>query len=395
VVNILPPNPFLPESSPPLAYARTNGSNPYRLNLHVRDVGHTLIVGPTGNGKSTLLAFILAQYMRYPKAKIFAFDKKESLYVITKILNGLHYHLLKDDMTLCPVALAKDTESTAWVAQYIASIVELQNIQLTGAQRENIFKCVQDISQSKHKSLTSLLAIMGDAQISYALRNYTTDGVLGKLLDGESNELVLSHFNTFELDSLLKMGDKHVAAVLAFLFRYIENKLDGSPAIIALEEVWLVMLRDFFREKFTEWLVTLRKQNCAVIFTCQNLAQLYGTDSATLSSIIDSTATKIFLPNSEAGQKGTLERAGNFELYQMFGLNEYEIQNVIAKATPKRDYYIKQEKGSRLIQFDFGDTVLKYCGISGTEEVENFKKTEQESIQQQNIQEQNDSRISA
>ena len=85
------------------------------------------------------------------------------------------------------------------------------------------------------------------------------------------------------------MGEKNLIAVLGFLFYYIESQLDGRPTIIALEEVWLVMLREFFREKFTEWLVTLRKQNCSVVFTCQNLAQLYE-DMATLSAVIDSTA---------------------------------------------------------------------------------------------------------
>jgi type IV secretion system protein VirB4 len=159
--------------------------------------------------------------------------------------------------------------------------------------------------------------------------------------------------------------------VLGYLFYYIESKLDGSPTVIALEEVWLVMLRNFFKEKFTEWLVTLRKQNCIVVFTCQNLAQLYQTDSSTLSAII-----KIFLPNKEAGQKGTLERAGNYELYKMFGLNDHEITQIISKAIPKRDYYIKQEHGSRLVQFDFGATTLKYCGISGTDEVAEFKRQE-------------------
>jgi type IV secretion system protein TrbE len=379
------PNPFLEAKSPPLAYARTNGSNPYRLNLHVRDVGHTLIVGPTGNGKSTLLAFLLAQYLRYPNAKIFAFDKKESLYAITKQVKGLHYHPLKDGLKLCPLALAKDAESIAWATSYLCSIIELQNVTLTSSKRENIFNMVNQFNKLGYKSLTSFIGMMGDSTISSALRNYATDGILGGLLDGEENNIEFAQFNTFELDSLLKLGEKNVAAVLGFLFRYIESQLDGSPCIIALEEVWLVMLRDFFKKQFVEWLVTLRKQNCLVIFTCQNLAQLYSTDSSTLSAVIDSTATKIFLPNSEAGQKGTSERAGNFELYSMFGLSEHEIENVITKATPKRDYYIKQEHGSRLIQFDFGPISLEYCGLSGTDEVAEFKNKELSALENKDI----------
>lgn len=375
------PNPFLPANSPPLAYARTNGATPYRLNLHHKDVGHTLIVGRTGGGKSTLLSFILAQWLRYPKAKVFAFDKKESLYAITKSVGGIHYHLAKDNMTLCPLALVKenDTASLAWASEYIASLVDLQNIQLSALQKINIFETVKLISTQPNKSLSSFILAIGDSDISYALRCYTEDGALGTLLDGEANKIHINHFNTFELDSLLKMGEKNLAAVLGYLFYYIEQQLDGSPTIIALEEVWLVMMRSFFKAKFNEWLVTLRKQNCSVVFTCQNLGQLHK-DIETLSAITDSTATKIFLPNPEANTKGTADIPGNYDLYIRFGLNDHEINHVVSKSTAKRDYYIKQENGSRLVQFDFGETVLKYCGISGTEEIANFKAQENQEL---------------
>jgi len=375
------PNPFLPKNSPPLAYARTNSATPYRLNLHHKDVGHTLIVGRTGGGKSTLLAFILSQWLRYPKARVFAFDKKESLYAITKSVGGIHYHLAKDDMVLCPLALVNinDKASISWASEYICSLIDLQNIQLSALQKINIFETVKLIATQPNKSLSSFILAIGDSDISYALRCYTEDGALGSLLDGEANNINLSHFNTFELDSLLKMGEKNLAAVLGYLFHYIEYNLDGQPTIIALEEVWLVMMRDFFKDKFTEWLVTLRKQNCCVVFTCQNLAQLHK-DVETLSAITDSTATKIFLPNTEANVKGTENMAGNYDLYIRFGLNDHEINNIIAKAINKRDFYIKQENGSRLIQFDFNQTILKYCGISGIEEVKVFKLQE---IQQQ------------
>ncbi|MBR0893011.1 conjugal transfer protein TrbE, partial [Bradyrhizobium diazoefficiens] len=57
------PCPFYPPSSPPLMQV-ASGSTPFRLNLHVDDVGHTLVFGPTGSGKSTLLALIAAQFRR-------------------------------------------------------------------------------------------------------------------------------------------------------------------------------------------------------------------------------------------------------------------------------------------------------------------------------------------
>jgi type IV secretory pathway VirB4 component len=60
---------------PPLAVARTDGSTPFRLDLHVGDVGHTMVVGPTGAGKSVLLSFLALQWRRFAGSKVFVFDK--------------------------------------------------------------------------------------------------------------------------------------------------------------------------------------------------------------------------------------------------------------------------------------------------------------------------------
>jgi type IV secretory pathway VirB4 component len=70
-----------------------SGSTPFRLNLHVDDVGHTLIFGPTGSGKSTLLALIAAQFRRYAGAQVFAFDKGRSLLPLTLASGGDHYEV--------------------------------------------------------------------------------------------------------------------------------------------------------------------------------------------------------------------------------------------------------------------------------------------------------------
>ncbi len=76
------PCPFYPPGSPSLCYAATAGATPFRLNLHVSDVGHTLILGPTGSGKSTLVGLLIAQVFRYPGAQVVLFDKDYSAYVL-------------------------------------------------------------------------------------------------------------------------------------------------------------------------------------------------------------------------------------------------------------------------------------------------------------------------
>jgi type IV secretion system protein TrbE len=354
------PNPYLPENSPPLAYAKVNGANAYYLNLYEKDVGHTMIVGPTGGGKSTLLAFLLAQFLRYPHAQIFAFDQGRSLEKICRANQGQHYHLLKQDIKLAPLNQLKD-EDLPWAANYIEQLVILQGVTPSPEQKDLILKTLRLLAHSQYQSLSAFIHLLGDIDIGMALKNYSDEGALNGLLDGDRQSLDFQDFNVFELEDLLKTGEKNIIATLGFLFAHIEKRLDGRPTVIALEEVWLVMMRHFFKAQFIQWLVTLRKKNCSVWFTCQNLAQLYE-DLNTLSAVIDSTATKIFLPNPNARQRGTLDRPAAFELYSLFGLNEFEIENMIAKATPKQDYYIKQKAGANLIQFDFSETVLGLCG---------------------------------
>ena len=78
------PSAMMPKHSPPLLFAATSGATPFRVNLHVSDLGHTLIVGPSGAGKSTALGLIAAQWFRYPRAQVFAFDRGYSMWLLTE-----------------------------------------------------------------------------------------------------------------------------------------------------------------------------------------------------------------------------------------------------------------------------------------------------------------------
>ena len=100
------PSALMPKNSPPLLYAATSGATPFRVNLHVSDLGHTLIVGPSGNGKSTLLSLLAAQWFRYPNAQVFAFDKGYSIWMLTAAADGEFYDLAgpKERSRLLPVA---------------------------------------------------------------------------------------------------------------------------------------------------------------------------------------------------------------------------------------------------------------------------------------------------
>ena len=115
------PCPMYPALSPALMHCVTKGHTPFRLNLHARDVGHTIIFGPTGKGKSTLLALIIAQPCRYRDMSIFVFDKGMSLYPLTTACGGSHYTIAGDDESLafCPLQFLETPSDKAWALEWI------------------------------------------------------------------------------------------------------------------------------------------------------------------------------------------------------------------------------------------------------------------------------------
>ena len=121
------PCPFYPKGSPPLCHVATTGATPFRLNLHVGDVGHTLVFGPTGSGKSTLLTLLMAQFFRYPDAQVFSFDKGYSAYVLTSAAGGYHYDLGLDDISFCPFALIDQDPERLWAHDWLELLVRRQS----------------------------------------------------------------------------------------------------------------------------------------------------------------------------------------------------------------------------------------------------------------------------
>ena len=356
------PCPFYPPSSPPLMHCVTTGHSPFRLNLHVRDLGHTILFGPTGNGKSTHLALLAAQLRRYPNMSIFAFDKSMSLYPLTKATGGNHFTVAGDGDTLsfCPLQFLESRNDRAWAMEWIDTILSLNGLITNPGQRNEIASAILNMHETGSHSLTEFVSSIQDKSIREALKQYTVDGSMGHLLDAESDGLALTNFMTFEIEELMGLGEKYALPVLLYLFRRIETSLRGQPAAIIIDEAWLMLGHEAFREKIREWLKALRKANCMVIMATQSLTD--ASRSGILDVIVESTATKIFLPNLFARDEDSAK------LYQRMGLNNRQI-DIIASATPKRQYYYVSEKGRRLYDLALGPLALAFVGSSDKESI--------------------------
>jgi type IV secretion system protein VirB4 len=202
--------------------------------------------------------------------------------------------------------------------------------------------------------------------IRSALRYYTLEGTLGRLLDAEHDGLTDGHFLVFEIEDLMAMGERNLIPVLLYLFRRFERSLRGQPAYLLLDEAWIMLGHPVFRAKIREWLKVMRKANCAVVLATQSLSD--AARSGILDVLIESCPTKIFLPNEEATTAGTAEHPGPRDLYEAMGLNETQIE-IIRSATKKRHYYLVSPEGRRLFDLGLGPVALSFAGISSKEQI--------------------------
>ena len=363
------PCPMYPPQSPPLMHCVTHGATPFRLNLHVRDLGHTFIFGPTGAGKSTKLGLIAAQLRRYRGMSLFCFDKGMSLYPLAKAAGGRHFTIAADDekLAFCPLQFLETKGDRAWAMNWIDTMLALNGLDTTPNQRNEIGNAILNMHNEGAKTLSEFSLTIQDEAVRDAIRVYTADGDMGHLLDAETDGLSLTDFTVFEVDELMNLGDKYALPVLLYLFRRIERALKGQPAVIILDEAWLMLGHPVFRAKIKEWLKGLRKANCVVLMATQSLSD--AANSGILDVIVESTATKIFLPNVYARDEDTSA------LYRRMGLNTRQIE-ILATAIQKQHYYYVSEKGRRLYDLALGPLAMAIIGSTDKDSIATIKALE-------------------
>lgn len=351
---------------PPLAVARTTGATPFRLALHVGDVGHAMVVGPTGSGKSALLAFLALQWFRYPRARVVFLDKGRSARAATLAAGGAWRALEPDQpLALQPLARIDALAERAWAAEWLAEIVRGAGRPVTPPLREELWSALKALAEAPpdQRTLTVFTALLQDRAAAAALEPFTLTGPHGALLDGApldgaGEPLVPGRFDTFELGRLMATPSA-VGPVLGALFHQLERGFDGRPTLLVLDEAWLFLDDTGFAAKIREWLKTLRKQRVAVVFATQSLEDVAASRIA--ASLIESCPTQVFLPNPRALEPGSAE------LYRAFGLNRRQLE-LIAHATPKRSYYWRQPHGRRLFDLRLSGVALALCGASTPED---------------------------
>lgn len=365
------PCPFYPENSPALLQASTDGATPYRLCLHAGDLGHTAIIGPTGSGKSTLVATIAAQQFRYPRACVFVFDKGYSMQPLVWAAGGQHYDIAgdADDIAFCPLAQIDQQSELEWATEWIEQLCELQGVVMTPEYRKEVLRALKHLADSTdsaaQRTITNFVLALQNEVLRDAVQQYTLSGIGGRLLDAESDSLGKDIFQVFEMEHLLNRGEKIVLPTLTYLFHRLEQRFNGEPSLLILDEAWILLGHPVFKEKIREWLKVLRKRNVSVVFATQSLSDLSRSGIADV--VYESCPSKILLANAEAGTDALRP------LYQAIGLNERQIQ-IIAQMTPKRHYYHLHADGRRLFDLGLTPPELAFVGASDRENLARIKE---------------------
>jgi len=346
---------------PALIHAQTDGTTPFRLNLHVGDVGHTLVVGPTGAGKSVLLSLMALQWRRYPGAQVFVFDKGRSARAAILAMGGSHIDLGGARAPRLQPLCAIDTpEGAGFAADWLSGLAASEGVAMTPELRAKLWEAIQALASApeRERTLTGLTLMLQDETLRTALRAFTLEGPHGRLLDADQDTLRLSDTVCFEMEELMHVRSA-VAPVITCLFHRLEARFDGRPTLLILDEAWLFLDDDLFAARIREWLKTLRKKNVAVVFATQSLADIARSSIA--PALTDSCPTRIFLPNERAEEPQV--RAA----YEAFGLNARQIA-LIARAAPRRHYYVQSPKGARLFELGAGPVALSLCAAAGPED---------------------------
>ena len=347
---------------PPLLFAQTSGSTPFRLSTHVGDVGHMLVVGPTGAGKSVLLSLLAMQFRRYEGARIYLFDKGWSARAAVLACGGAHHALGsgaeagEGALAFQPLRRIDEPAQRSWAGEWIGALLEHEKVPVTPEVKDAIWSALGSLASApvEERTLTGLSLLLQSNALKAALLPYTLEGPFGSLLDAAEDQLALADVQCFETETLMAQPGA-VLPVLTYLFHRLEERFDGSPTLLVLDEAWLFLDNPLFAARIREWLKVLRKKNVAVVFATQSLADI--ADSSIAPAIVESCPQRIFLPNDRAVEPQ--QRAA----YEKFGLNERQVE-LIARATPKRDYYLQSRRGNRLFDLGLGRIALAFCGAS-------------------------------
>jgi type IV secretion system protein TrbE len=318
-----------------LAVLETNHGTPYFLNLHYRDVAHSIILGRTGSGKSFLLNFLITNLQKYDPLT-FIFDLGGSFESLTRLFRGTYLRLGAEsaDFSINPFCLPPTKPNLDFLALFVKVLLGRTFLTLDPATERELYEQIENLySLDPALRTLDILANTLPRPLAYALAKWLRGGQFGFLFDNPEDTISFSRFQCFDFQHMSRYPE--LLEPLLFYVLHRANEVIANRAIsrtfkaFFIDEAWVFLKNPSIRQYVIEALKTWRKHNAAMILSTQSLDELKRSEL--LDVILESCATKIFLANPDMDQ----------ELYRrQFHLNDTEIA-LIAALLPKQQFLIK------------------------------------------------------
>jgi len=340
----------------------TSSGTPYFFNFHLRDVGHTTIIGPTGAGKTVLMNFLCAQAQKF-RCRMFFFDKDRGAEIFIRALKG-NYNIIEpgEKCNFNPLQLPDTTENRNFLGEWLKALVTVNDEPFSAEDMEKVTEAVAGNYKLAQKdrllsNIAPFFGIENAGSIASRLKMWHTIGQYAKLFDNAEDTVDFSDASIFGFEMGEVLSNKAtLAPVLLYLFHKINLSLDGTPTIIVLDEAWALIDNPIFSGKIKDWLKTLRKLNAMVVFVTQSVED--ATNSSISDTLVQQTATQLFLPNPKAT-----------DVYRKaFMLSEREF-NLLKTTDPGSRYFlVKQGKDVVVARIDLSGMDDVICVLSGRAE---------------------------
>ena len=348
----------------PIALLETTAFGPYNFNFHSGDLGNFTVIGPSGSGKTALLAFLLAQAER-KTPRIVYFDKDRGAEGFIRAIGG-SYDIVSPGVPtgFNPLALPDTGENRAFLSEWLTQLLGSHGAPVTPDDRVMVADAIDaNFAQPPaHRRLRYLRELFrgqrrpSAGDLAARLGAWCDGGEHAWLFDNEvASQGGHARVTGFDMTRLLSLPVIRTPAMM-YLFHGIEQRLDGSPTIIVVDEGWKALDDEVFVRKIKDWEKTIRKRNGLIGFCTQNADD--ALESRVGPAIIEQSATQIFFPNSKA-------RASDY--VAGFGLSQHEFDLVRSLPDTSHCFLIKQSDHSVVARLDLSGMKAELRVLAGNE----------------------------
>ncbi|TCQ74731.1 type IV secretion system protein VirB4 [Ochrobactrum sp. BH3] len=350
------------EWGPAVAMLKTASGSPFYFNFHFGDLGNTFVCGPSGSGKTVILNFMLAQLQKHNPHMVF-FDKDRGAEIFVRAGGGRYLPLQNGVATgIAPLkGLELTTENKVFLARWIQKLVEIEGRPLSTTDIRDIASALDGLADlpREQRSISALRTFLNNTDsdgIAARLRRWEKSGPLGWVFDNDDDDIGIgAQFLGYDMTDFLE-NEEIRKPMMSYLFHRIVQLIDGRRIIIVIDEFWLALMDESFRDFAQNRLKTIRKQNGLMLFATQSPRDALNSPIA--HTIIEQCPTQIFFPNVKADHD---DYVGGFKLTE----REFELLGR-ELSRESRSFIVKQGHNSVVATLNLKGLDDEIAVLSGT-----------------------------